>query len=288
MRKFDVGDKVLLLLPTESNKLLLQRKGPYEVVEIVNRMDYKVDVDSVVGTYHANMLKQYVERKTVTSHCLLSSEAKVTVDDETDTEELGLDGCAFPTAKQPQSYNDVSVSDALTSEQRAEVEALIEQYPDLLTSVPGRTDLIQHDIKLSTSEPIRSKGYPVPFKACDVMDSEIKEMLELGVIEKSVSPFSSPVVLVPKKDGSVRFCIDFRKLNKVTEFDAEPMPNMEEVINRISGNKFFTRMDCSKGYWQVCLPDNCKHLTAFETPQGLFQFKTMPFGLVNSGLRFAD
>ena len=285
-RKFDVGDKVLLLLPTESNKLLLQWKGPYEVVEIVNRIDYKVDVDGVVGTFHANMLKQYVERKTVTSHCLLSSEANVTVDEETDTEEFGLDDCAFRTAKQPQSYNDVSVSDALTSEQRAEVEALIEQYPDILTSVPGRTDLIQHDIKLSTSEPIQSKGYPVPFKARDVMDSEIKEMLELGVIEKSVSPYSSPVVLVPKKDGSVRFCIDFRKLNKVTEFDAEPMPNMEEVINRMSGNKFFTRMDCSKGYWQVCLPDNCKHLTAFETPQGLFQFKTMPFGLVNSGATF--
>ena len=238
LRKFDVWDKVLLLLPTESNKLLLQWKGPYEVVEIVNRMDYKVDIDGVVGTYHANMLKQYVERKTVTSHCLLSAEANVTVDEETDTEEVGLDDCAFPTAKQPQSYNDVSVSDALTSEQRAEVEALIEQYPDVLTSVPGRTDLIKHDIKLSTSEPIPSKEYPVPFKARDVMDSEIKEMLELGVIEKSVSPYSSPVVLVPKKDVLVRFCIDFRKLNKVTEFDAEPMPNMEEGINRMSGHKF--------------------------------------------------
>ena len=70
------------------------------------------------------------------------------------------------------------------------------------------------------------------------MDSEIKEMLELGVIEKSVSPYSSPVVLVPKKDGLVRSCINFRKLNKVTEFDAEPMPDMEEVINRMSGHKF--------------------------------------------------
>ena len=142
--------------------------------------------------------------------------------------------------KQPQSYNDVSISDALTSEQRAEVEALIEQYPDVLTSVPGRTDLIQHNIKLSTSETDTIKGdIRFPFKARDVMDSEIKEMLELDVIEKSVSPYSSPVVLVPKKDGSVRFCIDFRKLNKVTEFDAEPMPNMEEVINRMSGHKFF-------------------------------------------------
>ena len=81
----------MLLLPTESNKLLLQWKGPYEVVEIVNRMDYKVDVDGVVGTYHANMLKQYVECKTVTSHCLLSAEANVTVDEETDTGEFGLD-----------------------------------------------------------------------------------------------------------------------------------------------------------------------------------------------------
>ena len=257
MRKFDVGDKVLLLLQTESNKLLLQWKGPYVVVEIVNMMEYRVDVDGVVGTYHANMLKQYVERKNMTSHFLLSAEANVTVDEETDTEEFGLDDCAFPTAKQPQSYNDVSISDALMSEQRAEVEALVEQYRDVLTSVPGRTD-----IKLLTSEPIRSKGFPVPFKARDVMDSEIKEMLELGVIEKSVSPYSSPVVLVPKKDVSVRFCIDFRKLNKVTEFNAEPMPNMEEVINRMSGHKFFTKMDCCKGKWQVGLPDNCKHLTA--------------------------
>ena len=77
------------------------------------------------------MLKQYIERKTVTSHCLLSAEANVTVDEETDTEEFGLDNFAFRMAKQPQSYNDVSVSDALTSEQRAEVEALIEQYPDV-------------------------------------------------------------------------------------------------------------------------------------------------------------
>ena len=129
----------------------------------------------------------------------------------------------------------------------------------------GRTDLIQHNIKLSTLEPIRSKGYPVPFKARDVMDSEIKEMLEQGVIE---------VVLVPKKDGSVRFCIDFRKLNKATEFEAEPLPNMEEVINRMSGHKVFTRMDCSKGYWQVGLPDNCKHLPAFGTP------KHYVFGLI--------
>ena len=96
----------------------------------------------------------------------------------------------------------------MTSEQRSDVETFIGQYPDVFTSLPGRTDLIEHNIKLLTSDPIRSKGYPFPFKIRDVMESEIKEMLELDVIEPSVSPYSSPVVLVPTKDGSVRFCID--------------------------------------------------------------------------------
>ena len=110
-----------------------------------------------------------------------------------------------------------------------------------MSSLPGRTDQIKNDIKLLTSEPIRSKGYPIPFKTRDVMEAEIQEMIDLNVIEPSVSPYSSPVVLVPKKDGSVRLCIDFRKVNKVTEFDAEPMPNIEEVIIKMSGHKFFTK-----------------------------------------------
>ena len=283
-RKFDVGDKVLSLLPTDSNKLLLQWKGPYEVVEVVNRMDYKIDVNGVVSTYHANMLKQYVERRNELSHCLLSTEAIESVDD--DNEDFPLDDCTFPTAKKPESYRDVSILDTLTSEQRKEVETLMKQYPDVLSSLPGRTDRIQHDIKLLTSEPIRTKGYSIPYKMRSVMETEIQDMLDLGLTEPSISPYSSPIVLVPKKDGSVRFCIDFRKLNKVTEFDAEPMPNMEEIINRMSGHKYFTKMDLSKGYWQVRLTERSKPLTAFETPRGLFQFRNMPFGLVNSGATF--
>ena len=265
--------------------MLLQWKGPYEVVEVVNRMDYKIDVNGVVSTYHANMLKQYVERRNELSHCLLSAEAIESVDDE-DNEDFPLDDCTFPTAKKPESFRDVSISNTLMSEQRKEVETLMKQYPDVLSSLPGRTDQIQHDIKLLTSETIRTKGYSIPYKTRSVMETEIQDMLDLGVIEPSISPYSSPIVLVPKKDGSVRFCIDFRKLNKVTEFDAEPMPNMEEIINRMSGHKYFTKMDLSKGYWQVGLTERSKPLTAFETPRGLFQFRTMPFGLVNSGATF--
>ena len=108
-------------------------------------------------------------------------------------------------------------------------------------------------------------------------------MIKLGMIEPSISPYSSTIVFVPKKDGSVRFCIDFRKLNKVTEFNAEPMPNMAEVINRMSGHRFHSQMDLCKGYWQLGLSKRSRPYTAFETPKRLFQFKTMPFGLLNAG-----
>ena len=87
-RKFDVGDKILLSLPTESNQLLLQWKGPYEIVEVINRMNYKVDVNGVVNPYHAKMLKQYVERQNVVSHCLISAETTASVNEDDNFEEF--------------------------------------------------------------------------------------------------------------------------------------------------------------------------------------------------------
>ena len=217
-RSFKVGDKVLLLLPTDSNKLLLQWRGPFEIVEVLNRVDYRVNVNGYIHTYHANILRLYVERKTEASHCLLSAEASIPLreDDDDESDEYSLEDCTFPSNKEIETYRDVSISDELTDEQKKEVKELLAKYPDVLTSIPGKTELLEHDIKLSTAEPVRSKGYPLPYKTREIMESEIDEMIELGVIEPSISPYSSPIVLVPKKDGSVRFCIDFRKLNKVT------------------------------------------------------------------------
>ena len=122
----------------------------------------------------------------------------------------------FPTAKKPESYRYVSISDTLTSEQRDEVKMWIKQSPDVMLSLPDQTDRIQHDIKLLTSESIRKKGYFITYKTRSVMETEIEDILDLGVIEPSTSTYSSSIVLVQKMDGSVQFCIDFRKLNKVT------------------------------------------------------------------------
>ncbi|CAJ0924600.1 unnamed protein product [Ranitomeya imitator] len=104
-------------------------------------------------------------------------------------------------------------------------------------------------------------------------------MLDLGVIEESHSAWSSPIVLIPKPDGSIRFCNDFRKLNAVSKFDAYPMPRVDELIDRLGKARYITTLDLTKGYWQIPLAEAAREKTAFATPEGLFQYVYMPFGL---------
>lgn len=111
-------------------------------------------------------------------------------------------------------------------------------------------------------------------------------MLELGVIEESQSDWSSPIVLVPKPDGSWRFCNDFRQLNKVTKFDTYPMPRIDELIDRLGTARYMTTLDLTKGYWQIPLAESAKEKTAFVTPDGAFQYKRMPVGLQNAPATF--
>ena len=112
-------------------------------------------------------------------------------------------------------------------------------------------------------------------------------MLEAGVIEPSTSPYSSPVVLVQKKDGTTRFCIDYRELNKFTIPDSEPIPEPEELFTRLSKAQYFTKIDLAKGYWQIEVTEADRQKTAFPTSSGLFQWIRMPFGLVSAPATFA-
>ena len=104
-------------------------------------------------------------------------------------------------------------------------------------------------------------------------------MLRLGVIEESQSDWNSPIVLVDKPDGSTRFCIDFRRVNEKSKFDAYPMPRVDELLERLGTAHFMTTLDLTKGYWQIPLTPESRERTAFSTPFGLYQFRTMPFGL---------
>ena len=112
------------------------------------------------------------------------------------------------------------------------------------------------------------------------------EMQQKDVIEPSSSPWASPIVLVKKRDGSTRFCVDYRKLNKVTRKDAYPLPRIDDTLNTLAGAQWFSTLDLVSGYWQVEVDPNDRPKTAFCTTEGLFQFKVMPFGLCNAPATF--
>ena len=289
-RRFKVGDSVLLLLPTDKNKLLLQWKGPYPVVSKQGNWDYQIDVNGTVKTFHANLLKAYIHREETASRVdedlVYGCVAVIGLEHEDDGE-IQEELLQSPVLKATETVSSVKLDPKLTSEQREDVNQLFWDYSDVLTDLTGRTTAGEHDIKLTTDEPIRSKPYPIPFALKDTVKEEISNMLKLKVIEPSESPYASPIVLVDKKDGTKRFCIDFRALNRITIFDAEPVSNPDEIFFSLAHDKYFSKFDLTKGYWQVPVHEKARPATAFLTPEGLFQFCTMPFGLVNAPATFS-
>ena len=111
-------------------------------------------------------------------------------------------------------------------------------------------------------------------------------MLQYNIIQESESPWCSPVVLVRKKNGKIRFCVDYRKLNQVTRRDSFPMPRIDDTLDWLEKARWFTTLDLTAGYWQIPMDDRDKEKTAFRTRKGLFEFNTMPFGLVNAPATF--
>jgi hypothetical protein len=116
--------------------------------------------------------------------------------------------------------------------------------------------------------------------------TELEEMLAAGIVEPSTSEWAAPIVLVKKKDGTLRFCVDYRRLNSVSKVDPYPMPRIDELIDKLGGAKYLTTMDLAKGYWQVPMDGSSREKTAFITHQGLFQFTVMPFGLQGAPATF--
>ena len=279
-RKFKVGDKVLLLLPTDTNKLLMQWKGPFEIMECRNDNNYRVQLNGRLKLFHANMLKKYVERKTTEVELLNAA----VVEDSHDVE---MGEISEFVDEQKENFKNVNINPQLSSEQKEEVTSLLSEFTDLFTDVPKVTNLGNHSIQLTSSEPIRSKAYPLPFAMRAAVDKELDAMLASGVIEPSTASYASPIVVVKKHDGSNRICIDFRKLNKITIFDPEPLPQMRDIFAELSGSRFFSKFDFCKGYWQVPMCDEDKDLTTFVTHRGLFRFNVMPFGLVNAPATFS-
>ena len=178
---------------------------------------------------------------------------------------------------------------ALDEDEFQGVHKLLHEFSDIFSAGPhdlGCTDLIKHQINTGDAPPIRQPVRRLPLAKREEAEKAVQEMREQDVIEPSASPWSSPIVLVNKKDGSTRFCVDYRKLNNITHKDSYPLPRIDDTIEALSGAKFFSTLDLKSGYWQVPLDDSAKEKTAFSTGSGLWQFNVMPFGLCNAPATF--
>ena len=282
-RFFTEGEEVLLLLPEKNNKLQMSWRGPYRVVQRVNSCDYLVSVRGNAKLYHANLLKRYVRRELAA----VLPVAVASLIEEDEHCEVSVQG-SIPTIplKAEESVEDIQL-DASAPETHQVLRELAAEFRDVLTDLPKCTTLGECEVRLIEEKPVRVKQYPLPFSQRETIKDEVEAMLRMGVIERSDSPFCSPIILVRKADGKMRFCTDLRAINQKVIFDAEPIPDVEYLFSKLGKAKYLSKLDLAKGYWQIPMKEEDKAKTAFSTPQGHFQWRVMPFGLKTAGAVFS-
>jgi hypothetical protein len=150
----------------------------------------------------------------------------------------------------------------------------------------GRTNLIRHSIDTGKNKAVRKHWYRTSKNERNFIEGEIQRMLQEGLIERSIGPWAAPVVLVRKKNGKLRFCVDYRELNSITTKDAYPLPRIDDMLDSFGKAQWFTSLDLASGYWQVEMEPADRPKTAFITQFGTYQFKVMPFGLCNAPATF--
>lgn len=195
-------------------------------------------------------------------------------------------GKATPLSKIERGENNIAVGTSLTDEQKAQLNILLKEHEHVFTNHTesiGIVPFMEHSIDTGDSKPIRSKPYRVSIKEQQVIQNLVNEMLESDIIRPSKSPWASPIVLVKKRGtDELRFCVDYRKLNKETKLDPYPIPNMDQVLETLSGNHFFSKLDIKAMYWQVKMEESSREKTAFVVHCGQYEFNVMPFGLVSA------
>jgi hypothetical protein len=178
----------------------------------------------------------------------------------------------------------------LSPEQQEQIRPVLSKHKSAFdTSKPStmKTDNVYHRIPVqSHHQPIQSYPYRKSAKETQIINEQIQDMLESHIIRPSSSPWSSPVVIIKKKDGSPRFCVDYRRLNLITERDVYPLPRIDDILDRLAGSQYFTTLDLKAGYWQIPIDEQDKKKTAFVTTDGLYEFNVLPFGLSNAPATF--
>ena len=174
----------------------------------------------------------------------------------------------------------------LSPSQLLEARELVKKYEQLFTGnskKPKQTHLVNHQIITEDALPVKSKYRRVPVAWEKEVEDQIAEMLKNGIIRPSSSPWNSPIILVKKKDNSMRFVCDFRGLNNVTKKDTYPLPHIRDIIDKMQDAKYWSTLDAAGAYWSMPLNEKDREKTAFTVPRGKYEFNVTPYGLTNAG-----
>ena len=297
LRTFKPGDKVLLFIPVSGSPLKAKYSGPYLVQKRLGKVNYIIstpDRRKDTQLVHVNLLKAYISRETEEDQAASSVLAVERMNPEPFSPESGVETMledSPPVLGNP--LNSVWLRDQLkylrnlSTSQVNDVSSLLAQFPKVTADLPGTCSFMLHDIELIPgARPIKQNAYKLNLVKKEIMKREVEYLLTNNLAEPSLSPWASPCILIPKPDGSYRFCTDYRKVNQVTVRDSFPLPRIDEIVDSIGRGKFISSIDLLKGYYQIRLTPRATKISAFVTPFGLFQYKVLSFGLCNAPATF--
>ena len=193
-----------------------------------------------------------------------------------------------PKAGRPEPFLqdlDWNIGPNLTEDERRAMLTLLRKYRHVFATSAaelGNSSIATHRIDTQGLPPVHVPPRRTSPGVRDIINKELDEMLRHGIVRPSVSEYSSPVVIVSKKDGGMRFCVDYRKLNEQTRIDQYPLPRIDDALDSLTGAQYFTTLDLASGYWQLRVKEEDIAKTAFACHRGLFEFVRMPFGLCNA------
>jgi len=303
-KHFAVGDQVIILQPDSTTSRTFARwKGPATIIQKRSPYSYLVDLNGAHYRLHADHLRRFLTRAEgvnvdpaalvgdASDNAQSASVSTCAIIHEEDIDFGDISVCSTtPETVLPSQRVDLTTVDHLTTDERQQLFDLIDQYADVFKDTPGHYAEIQHSIRTDdTFVPKRLREYRIPDRIRPAVTAQIQELLDAGIIRYSDSPMVSPLVCILKGPGGcngIRLATDFRYINRHTQFDAFPIPNIDDVIQRIGNSRVITLCDCSQGYWNIEVREEDRWKTAFICDDQLYEWCRTPYGLKCSGQTF--
>ena len=274
------GEFVLMMTPKGEESLTCQWQGPYKILRRLGDTTYLVDAPYKNGKRgrkcHRNLLKRYF-LQVMSTAVMLAAE--------------GDNIAEFPHFKPEETdkerkWKEANLDGDLTEEQKKELLKTLIEFDDVFKNTPGEAKVEPFTIPTGEAKPISTYPRGLSPKWKQKILEEVQALQSTGIIVPSRSPWASPIVPVPKPQGGVRMCIDYKPLNKVTDTDVYPLPRVEQLLEEVTQSRYITTLDLTKGYYQFPMHPEHQQKTAFVTPQGKWEFTRMPFGLKGAPAKF--